>query len=219
MTREYWVVNTDRQTFEAIDAAVTSVTTVVKQYARIYSESEGSKRLALWGCYHTVIMQRLWDVLACLDLVFISNVFAARLSTAASMEEEAALNEQFVQVRSKIDAVAGEIEPLVARKYEFESSWCSHFIKRRKLKETLPLLRVIDMYLINFKKEVNGTLVPSSLESSMWHKRTRVHEFVGQEVAAEGGALEILLKHTKKESDSFYKGQVAKFAMKLLQDQ
>ena len=82
----------------------------------------------------------------------------------------------------------------------------------------LPLLRVIDKYLINFKK-VDGKLLCSSLESSMRHKRTRVHEFVNQQAAAsnESGAIETLLTQTKKKSKSFYKDQVAKFAMTLLQ--
>ena len=53
----------------------------------------------------------------------------------------------------------------------------------------------------------------------MWHKRTRVHEFVNQQAAAsnEGGAIETLLTQTNKESRSFYKDQVAKLAMTLLQ--
>ena len=92
LTREDWVVNPDRQTFEAIDAAIVNIASVVGQCSRIYRDSEGSNRLALWKCYHTVVMQRLWDVLACLDLVFISNVFAARLTTPPDAEADAELN-------------------------------------------------------------------------------------------------------------------------------
>ena len=53
----------------------------------------------------------------------------------------------------------------------------------------------------------------------MWHKRTRVHDFVNQQAAVsnEGGAIETLLTQTKKKNRSFYKDQVAKLAMTLLQ--
>ena len=50
ISRVEWVVKPDHETFEALDAAITSVGLIVKQCARIYQDSAVSERLAVWKC-------------------------------------------------------------------------------------------------------------------------------------------------------------------------
>ena len=123
-------------------------------------------------------------MLSGLDLVFSANVFAARLSNSEPNEED---NEQFISIRRKLDSIALEVEPFAKNMY-FDTRWISGFIDRKDMKAIFLLQRVIDQYLINFKKD-GQTLVRRSLESSMWHKRSRCYEVVEED----RGAVENIL--------------------------
>ena len=57
----------------------------------------------MWRAHHAITMQRLWDVLSALDIVFQANVLAKRLCCGSE-------DDKFGALRSKIDAVAIEIE-------------------------------------------------------------------------------------------------------------
>ena len=67
-------VKPDLSTFETLDEAITCICSIARQCLRINREygtaHEVTNIISMWKGHHMVTMQRLWNVLAYLDLVF-----------------------------------------------------------------------------------------------------------------------------------------------------
>ena len=97
-----------------------------------------------------------------------------RLSQFSSEEIDSS-NLLFPQLRDQIDTIARRLEPWITKRYKFKddeerpSKWLRQ--THRFLKGNMCMKRIIDHYLVNFQKIDSTSLVSSSLNSSMLHKR------------------------------------------------
>ena len=160
-----------------------------------------------------VTMQRLWDVVNSLDLVFQANVLASRITSNPGDTSSEHIFQSFNALRSKIDAIAGEIEQDLVNQDVYQSEdWRNYFAKQSGYNKIYCLQRVIDKYLIDQDRSIDGgPLAQRPLESSMMHKRTR--NFA---VKADNLKIKKDLLETRNTSARYFKHFIRQMAAELV---